>query len=148
MLAVFVEMKDPVSKFLNHLSNGLAEYLLTDNKWEAIEGLVSALKVCLFLSHSKLLLIITGFQILKDATTFLSSNAPIIAAVIPTMDAIDKAFTTGIIDKHILSNPIRNALAVGKKTLNKYYTLTDNSDIYCIAMGAYLFFLTNGTIIY
>lgn len=135
MLASFIEMKDPVSKFLDHLSNGLAEYLLTE-EWEAIEGLVSALKVHLFV-QSFMLLTDYGFQILKDATTFFSSNAPIISAVIPAMDAIDEAFATGIIDNQLLSEPIRHALSIGKKTLNKYYTLTDDSDIYCMAMGVF-----------
>lgn len=54
------------------------------------------------------------------------------------MDAIDEAFATGIIDKHVLSDPIRHALSMGKKTLNKYYTLSDDSDIYRMAMGVYL----------
>lgn len=51
------------------------------------------------------------------------------------MDAIDEAFATGIIDDQVLSNPIRHALSIGKKTLNKYYSLTDDSHIYRIAMG-------------
>lgn len=51
------------------------------------------------------------------------------------MDAIDEAFATGIIADEILSDPIRHALAVGKKTLNKYYSLTDDSDIYRMAMS-------------
>ncbi|KAE9384307.1 hypothetical protein BT96DRAFT_842444, partial [Gymnopus androsaceus JB14] len=116
MLAAFLEMKDPVSEFLDHSLNGLVEYLLDKEEWDAIEGL---------------------FQILKDATTFFSTNAPIIAAVIPAMDAINEAFVTGIIDKQVLSDPIRHALSIGKKTLNKYYTLTKDSDIYCMAMGTY-----------
>ncbi|KAE9400080.1 hypothetical protein BT96DRAFT_746456, partial [Gymnopus androsaceus JB14] len=89
---------------------------LDEEEWDAIKGLVSALKI------------------LKDAMTFFSTNAPIIAAVIPAMDAIDEAFTTGIINKKVLSDPIHHALSIGKKTLNKYHTLTDNSDIYCMAM--------------
>ncbi|KAE9396326.1 hypothetical protein BT96DRAFT_785405, partial [Gymnopus androsaceus JB14] len=89
---------------------------LDNNEWTAIEGLVSALKI------------------LKDATTYFFSNAHIVAAVIPAMDTIDEAFATGIIDQEILSEPIRHALSTGKKTLNKYYTLTNNSDIYCMAM--------------
>ncbi|KAE9383909.1 hypothetical protein BT96DRAFT_843140 [Gymnopus androsaceus JB14] len=117
MLAAFLEMKEPVSQFLDHSSNGMAKFLLDNNEWTAIEGLVSALKI------------------LKDATTYFSSNAPIVAAVIPAMDAIDEAFATGIIDQEILSEPIRHMLSTGKKTLNKYYTLTDDSDIYRMAMS-------------
>ncbi|KAJ3748266.1 hypothetical protein EV360DRAFT_89761 [Lentinula raphanica] len=39
------------------------------------------------------------------------------------MDVIDEAFATGIISTD-----------VGKKTLNKYYELTDDSHLYCIAI--------------
>lgn len=51
MLAAFIEMKNEVSQFLDRSSNGLAEFLLTDDEWEAIAGLVSALKVRLSLVH-------------------------------------------------------------------------------------------------
>ena len=82
------------------------------------------------------------WQILKDATTFFASNMPIVAAVIPAINAIDKMFATGIIDKQILSEPIHHALTIGKKTLNKYYTLTDKSHIYWVAMGKLFYFLS------
>ncbi|KAE9398168.1 hypothetical protein BT96DRAFT_761000, partial [Gymnopus androsaceus JB14] len=72
--------------------------------------------------------------ILKDATTYFSSNSPNISAVIPAMDAIDEAFASGMVDNHELCAPLCHALTIGKKTLNKYYALTDNSDIYRIAM--------------
>ncbi|KAE9388323.1 hypothetical protein BT96DRAFT_775927, partial [Gymnopus androsaceus JB14] len=89
---------------------------LTDDEWEAVEGLVSVLKI------------------LKDATEFFSSNSPNISAVIPAMDAIDEAFATGIIEQKELCTPLCYALLVGKKTLNKYYSLSDDSHIYRIAM--------------
>lgn len=79
------------------------------------------------------------YQILKDATAFFSSNTTIVATVIPAMDVIDKAFATGMIDDKIFSDPIRHALLIGKKTMNKYYTLSDDSDIYRMAMSAYFF---------
>ena len=72
---------------------------------------------------------------MKDATEFFSSNSPTISAVIPAMDAIDQAFATGIVNNRELSTPLRHALTVGKRTLNKYYQLTDNSHIYRMAMG-------------
>jgi len=53
------------------------------------------------------------------------------------MDAIDEAFATGIIDDRVLCMPLRHALSVGKKTLNKYYSLTDDSNIYRMAMGTW-----------
>ncbi|KAJ3743831.1 hypothetical protein EV360DRAFT_90230 [Lentinula raphanica] len=50
------------------------------------------------------------------------------------MDAIDEALATGMIDNQAVSQPIRHALAIGKKTMNKYYALTDDSDIYRMAI--------------
>lgn len=56
------------------------------------------------------------------------------------MDAIDEAFGTGTIDQQELSRPIRYALSLGKRTLNKYYDLSDDSDIYRLAMGKSYYF--------
>ncbi|KAE9398960.1 hypothetical protein BT96DRAFT_743982, partial [Gymnopus androsaceus JB14] len=89
---------------------------LTDDEWEAVEGLVLVLKI------------------LKDATEFFSSDFPNISAVIPAMDAIDEAFATGIIEQKELCMLLCYALSVGKKTLNMYYSLSNDSHIYCIAM--------------
>ncbi|KAJ3725285.1 hypothetical protein C8R42DRAFT_542425, partial [Lentinula raphanica] len=72
--------------------------------------------------------------LLKDATMFFSSNAVSVAQVIPAMDAIDEALASGMIDNQAVSQPIRHALAIGKKTMNKYYALTDDSDIYHMAI--------------
>lgn len=77
-------------------------------------------------------------QVLKDATKFFSSNSPNILAIIPAMDAIDEQFATGIVEGHEMSAPLKHALAIGKRTLNKYYALTDASDIYRMAMGMYI----------
>lgn len=59
------------------------------------------------------------------------------------MDAIDEAFASGIVENHQLCAPLCHALSIGKKTLNKYYALTDNSDIYRIAMGMFLTTITS-----
>ncbi|KAJ3742257.1 hypothetical protein EV360DRAFT_57808 [Lentinula raphanica] len=45
MLSAFLQMKDLVSGFLDHSSYQLVEYILDDDEWEAIEGLVSVLKL-------------------------------------------------------------------------------------------------------
>lgn len=64
------------------------------------------------------------------------------------MDAIDEVFASGIVDNHELCAPLRHALAIGKKTLNKYYALTDNSAIYRIAMGMFLLHLSPSLTMY
>ena len=56
------------------------------------------------------------------------------------MDHIDKYLATTIQD-HSVSDGLRGALALGKRTLNRYYNMTDSSDIYRIAMGTYIYLL-------
>ncbi|KAF9066256.1 hypothetical protein BDP27DRAFT_1153444, partial [Rhodocollybia butyracea] len=73
MLGAFLEMRGPVTEFLDCSSNGMLEYVFEDKEWAVIEGLVSAF---------------------KDATLFFASNSSKVGSVIPTMDAIDKALDT------------------------------------------------------
>ena len=77
-----------------------------------------------------------SFQIFKDATLFFSHATPNLAMVIPAMDHIDEKLTTESLN--INNCPaVRVALSLAKKTLNRYYNLTDSSEVYRIAMGAY-----------
>ncbi|KAJ3765114.1 hypothetical protein FB446DRAFT_627431, partial [Lentinula raphanica] len=89
---------------------------LDDEEWDAINGLVSVLKV------------------LKEATSFFSTASQSVSSVIPAMDTIDETFASGIVDEITISAPVRHALSVGKRTLNKYYQLTDDSYIYWMAI--------------
>lgn len=78
---------------------------------------------------------LTHLQVLKDATLFFSRLTPNLTMVIPAMDYIDEVFTKGILQRTMLDPAIRAALGLAKKTLNRYYSLTDSSNLYCIAMG-------------
>lgn len=51
------------------------------------------------------------------------------------MDKIDESFAIGILNNRVLSAPLRYAVSIGKRTMNKYYELSDSSDIYHISMG-------------
>ena len=52
------------------------------------------------------------------------------------MDHIDEYLATAATNrKYPLA--IKASIAIGKKTLNRYYNQTDHSDIYRIAMGMY-----------
>lgn len=73
-------------------------------------------------------------QVLKDATLFFSHSTPNLATVIPAMDLIDETLTTQSKNRTLLAS-IRTAMEFAKTTLNQYYQLTDNSDVYRIAMG-------------
>jgi hypothetical protein len=81
-------------------------------------------------------LVANALQILKDATTYFSRATPNLPTVIPAMDHIDTYFTNAIAPSSRKSPAIRAALEVAKKTLNRYYSLTDASETYRIAMGA------------
>ena len=56
------------------------------------------------------------------------------------MDHIDSYLATTIQDDSI-SAGLQMALALGKRTLNRYYDMTDCSDIYRIAMGMFIYFV-------
>lgn len=54
--------------------------------------------------------------------------------VIPAMDLIDERLTSYSLNRKY-SSSIRAAVRLAKKTLNRYYQLTDSSEVYRIAMG-------------
>ena len=72
---------------------------------------------------------------------------PSIATIIPAMDHIDKHLATAAIDNEY-PLVIKVALAIGKKTLNRYYDKTDHSEVFRIAMGMYFFTLLLFFLIY
>ncbi|KAF9487257.1 hypothetical protein BDN71DRAFT_1358115, partial [Pleurotus eryngii] len=72
-------------------------------------------------------------QVLKHATLFFSRETPNLATVIPAMDHIDQSLAT--VSINIKYNPaVRPAIAVAIQTLNQYYSLTDVSEAYQVAM--------------
>lgn len=87
-------------------------------------------------------------QILKDATEFFSRATPNLATVIPAMDHIDTHFTNAIKPDSKLNSAIRAAVGLGKKTLNRYYSRTDEVEVYRIAMSTILFFSCSLTVSY
>lgn len=80
-----------------------------------------------------------SFQIFKHATLFFSRDTPNISTVIPAMDLIDEHLATSA-DGTTLTTSVRSALAIGKRTLNRYYDKTDYSEIYRIAMSELTFY--------
>ncbi|KAG2341485.1 hypothetical protein BDR05DRAFT_845370, partial [Suillus weaverae] len=72
-------------------------------------------------------------KILKDATLFFSRSTPNLATVIPAMNLIDERLTTYSRNKKYLL-AICTAVGLTKQTLNRYYELTDHSEVYRIAM--------------
>ncbi|KAG2086661.1 uncharacterized protein F5147DRAFT_558462, partial [Suillus discolor] len=72
-------------------------------------------------------------KIFKDATLFFSRSTPSLATVIPAMDHIDEMLTNHSLN-HDYELSICAALGIAKKTLNRYYNATDQSEVYRIAM--------------
>ena len=72
---------------------------------------------------------------LKDATLFFSRATPNLATMILAMDHIDERLTSDSINQAKFEPSIQASLALAKKTLNRYYDLTDSSEVYRIAMG-------------
>ena len=73
-------------------------------------------------------------QIFKMVTLQFSSDTPCLASVIPAMDKMHHELT--VVSQNTEYSPaLRITLRLGTKLLNKYYSLTDDSDVYRIAMG-------------
>ncbi|KAF9004427.1 hypothetical protein BDZ89DRAFT_909324, partial [Hymenopellis radicata] len=79
-------------------------------------------------------------QAFKDATTYFSRDDANLATVIPAMDKLDAMLATAVIKKRgdqadvVLARPMQAAVLVAKDTLNKYYSLSDDSELYRIAL--------------
>jgi len=70
----------------------------------------------------------------KDATLFFSQDTvATIAHVIPTMDRIDAMLRRSSVDA--LSPSVKHALSFAQTIMDKYYSKTDLSNVYRIAMG-------------
>jgi len=66
--------------------------------------------------------------------SFFSRDTPNISTIIPAIDHIDEYLVTASQNVKY-SEAIRAALALRKRTLNRYYDKTDHSEVYRIAMG-------------
>ncbi|KAK0455163.1 uncharacterized protein EV420DRAFT_1273001 [Desarmillaria tabescens] len=116
MLDAALAYKSAIKELTGDDNYGVSNYELTRTEWTVLENLCDVLKV------------------LKDATLYFSHSTPNLATVIPAMDHIDQVFAMASIQNVDLVPPIRASLLIAKKTLNWYYSLTDASDLYHIAM--------------
>jgi hypothetical protein len=69
----------------------------------------------------------------KKATIYFSSDAAGIAAIIPAMDKLN--VTLNRQTKQTYHPAIQVAMKLASKTLNRYYSKTDEAAAYRIAMG-------------
>ena len=119
----------------------LHQYELSDKEWQIAEQLHDTLKV-LFVHVLIEPPALTqtcpsspgSAQIFKDVMLYFSRSTPTLAMVIPAMDHINKVLTSQSLDSDY--HPvIHAALGLSKKVLNRYYSATDHSEVYHIAMG-------------
>ncbi|TFK73075.1 hypothetical protein BDN72DRAFT_746603, partial [Pluteus cervinus] len=93
----------------------LRKYELSEEEWDLAAQLRDQLKI------------------LKDATSYFSRILTDLSMVIPAMDIMDTEFTDAIRNPK-LDPSIRAAIRIGKKTLNRYYSMTDASSVFRIAI--------------
>lgn len=115
MLKFVLDHRKAINKFTADKDNELRRFELSTDEWKVVEQLCDILEV------------------LKDATLFFSRSTPNVANVIPVMDIISDRLTAHANDT-TMSPAIRAALGLAKKTLNRYYSKTDTSEVYRIAM--------------
>ena len=71
---------------------------------------------------------------------FFSTSCPPVSSVIPAMDTIDRTFTMASMGDEDFCLPVKLGLKLGKRIMNKYYNLTDESEIYCVSIGIFKMF--------
>ncbi|SJL08910.1 uncharacterized protein ARMOST_12284 [Armillaria ostoyae] len=120
ILNVALAYKAAIKEITGDENNGISEYSLTRSEWQILKELCDVLKA--------------WWSVLKDATLYFSCSTPNLAMVIPAMDHIDKVFATSSLAKESFTPAIRASLFVAKQTLNRYYSKTDASELYQIAM--------------
>jgi len=68
-------------------------------------------------------------------TLYFSRTTPNLLTVIPAMDHIDTVFTDACQPTSNFCPAVEAVIEIAKQTLNCYYSLTDASELYRIAMG-------------
>jgi hypothetical protein len=133
MLVFALEYREAIDKISG--DRDMRKYELLEEEWDLVRQLCDVLGVrCALAKFMPLTLSFS--QIFKEATLFFSRSMPNLATVIPAMDHIDAHLATA--SKSLKFSPaIRASLALGKAHLNKYYDMTDHSEVYRIAMGEY-----------
>ncbi|XP_006460998.1 hypothetical protein AGABI2DRAFT_69910 [Agaricus bisporus var. bisporus H97] len=114
MLEAAIAYRSVYDALTTHKDNGLRMYELSDEEWALAEQICEVLQV--------------------QATKFFSrKNESLLSSVIPTMDDIDETLEMSIKNEKY-SPALVHALTLGKRTLNKYYSQTDASELYHIAL--------------
>ena len=87
--------------------------------------------------HRYIILTSHHIQILKEGTDFFLISTLPISSVIPVMDTIDQCFAMASMNDTCFPLPLKVALDLGKRIMNKYYDLTDESEIYQVSISKF-----------
>jgi hypothetical protein len=139
LLTFVLQYQAGIDDVTSNKTAGLRQYELSDEEWGIACQLCNSLRVCLLFIVPNLAFVpyMCRQQVFKDATLFFLCSTPNLATVILAMDHIDKMLTTSCLNKiHMPS--LCAALSIGKKTLNRYYNTTDQSEVYQIAMSEFM----------
>ncbi|KIJ17296.1 hypothetical protein PAXINDRAFT_47510, partial [Paxillus involutus ATCC 200175] len=90
------------------------KFELEDDEWRIVADLVAVL------------------QQYKQATLFFSQDSATIAAVIPAMDKLDNKLNWQM--KNDYHPAVISAMQLAKNKMDRYWQITDLSNVYCIAM--------------
>ncbi|KIL63648.1 hypothetical protein M378DRAFT_79408, partial [Amanita muscaria Koide BX008] len=113
MLVFAIEYQRVIDQIAGECDSNLCDYEVQRNEWTVARELR---------------------DVFKDATLFFSREAaPNLPMVIPAMDHINEVLETTAVSTNF-STAVTSALDVGKCTLNRYYSKTDFSETYHIAM--------------
>jgi hypothetical protein len=115
----------------------LRKYELDNDDWDIVEDLVAILEVCRWYLTNYIHHLYYLAQTYKKATIFFSQDGASIAAVIPAMDKLDSHLNPHT--KKPYHPAIQAAVRLARKKINRYYSLTDLSSVYRIAMGKSIF---------
>jgi hypothetical protein len=132
MLAFALRYRRAIDGITAQKALKLRKYELDSDDWQIITDLVSILDVC-GLPYLQLPISLTSSQQYKRATLFFSQDSAGIAAVIPAMDRLSSNLNPST--KQTYHKSIIAAMRLARKKLDRYYSLTDRSTAYRIAMG-------------
>ena len=135
MLQFVIKYRKAIDAITADKSLKMRKYELDNDDWQIINDLVSVLAVRASLYWK------FGppdmnavFQQYKRATLFFSQDSASVAAIIPAMDKLDNNLNPNT--KTPYHPAILAAMKLARRKINRYYSITDASSVYRMAMGA------------
>jgi hypothetical protein len=132
MMQFALKYRKPIDSITADKSLSLRKYELDNDDWKVIEDLLAMLHVS-SLSCRRLYELTNYSQQYKTATLYFSRDSASIAAVIPAMDTLNDTLNPKT--KELYHPAILAAMKLARKKMDRYYSLTDDSAPYRIAMG-------------